>query len=144
VTDVQIVVEKDPDPALRDAIVKTLQEYNAAQVGPIKPEPVAISLRDDTGTVIGGLWGRSVADWVFVDLLVVPDGLRGKGIGTLLMQKAEDIARQRRCIGIWLYTATFQAPSFYEKLGFTRFGELPDYPKGHTNFYYAKRLDDGC
>lgn len=142
-TGVEIVVDENPNHAMRDIIVAPLREYNASQVGPIKPEPLAICLRGDDGAVIGGLWGHTVADWLYVDLLIVPDGMRNQGIGTAVMKKAEEIARKRNCVGVWLCTATFQAPGFYEKLGYSRFGQLPDFPRGHTNFYYSKRLG-GC
>jgi len=34
-----------------------------------------------------------------------------------------------------------RAKKFYEKLGFTAFGTLPDYPPGHATTYYMKRLE---
>ena len=46
--------------------------------------------------MIGGLWGRTVYDWLFVELLFVPDALRGRGVGSELMQRAEDEALKRR------------------------------------------------
>jgi ribosomal protein S18 acetylase RimI-like enzyme len=137
-----IVVDEKPDPGLRDEILRPLRAFNESQVGPLSTELLAICLRHpDTDSVIGGLWGRSVADWLYVDLLVVPEDRRGRGLGTSLIRKAEQIARKRGCTGIWLYTATFQAPGFYEKMGFRIFGKLADYPKGHDNIYYMKRLD---
>jgi ribosomal protein S18 acetylase RimI-like enzyme len=137
----KITVDEKPDPKLRDEIVKPLRAFNESQVGPIKPEPLAITLRDsESEMVTGGLWGHSVAGWLYVDLLVVPDGFRGRGLGTAMLQKAEAIAKKRGCVGIWLYTATFQAPGFYEKMGYRSFGKLPDYPRGHDNVYYCKRL----
>lgn len=137
-----VAVEEKPDPKLRDAILKPLRAYNESKIGPITVEPLAVTLTDpETGAVIGGLWGTSAVGWTYVDLVVVPEGLRGQGLGRQLLQKAEEIARKRGCKGMWLYTATFQAPGFYEKLGFERFGELPDYSAGHDNIYYFKRLD---
>ncbi len=105
-------------------------------------EPLALTLCDpESGAVIGGLWGTSALGWTYVDLLVVPESFRGQGLGRELLQKAEAIARKRGCIGMWLYTATFQAPGFYEKLGFKSFGVIPKYAAGHENIYYSKRLD---
>jgi len=136
-----IAVEEKPDPKLRDEIVKPLRAYNESKIGPIKVEPLAITLNDpDTGAVIGGLWGTSAVGLLYVDLLVVPEELRGQGLGRELLAKAEDMAHKRGCQGLWLYTATFQAPAFYEKLGFTPFGHLPNYAAGHDNIYYCKRL----
>lgn len=138
----RIEIDESPDPALRDAILKPLRAFNESQVGPIKAEQLAIVLRDpDSGAVTGGLWGQSVAGWLYVDLLVVPEAFRGQGLGSELLACAEKIARRRGCIGLWLHTGTFQAPGFYEKLGFTAFGTIPDYPPGHATVYYLKRLD---
>ncbi|MNJ78333.1 hypothetical protein D3C77_760620 [compost metagenome] len=56
------------------------------------------------------------------------------------MKMAEDLAREKGCVGIWLDTFDFQAPGFYQKLGFTEFGQLEDFPPGHKRFYFQKRL----
>jgi GNAT superfamily N-acetyltransferase len=137
-----IEIDESPDPALRDAILKPLRAFNESHVGAFKPEQLAITLRDrDSGAVNGGLWGHSVAGWLYVDLLVVPEAFRGRGLGTELLARAEEVARKRGCIGLWLHTGTFQAPGFYEKRGFTAFGTIPDYPPGHATVYYLKRLD---
>jgi len=137
-----IEVDESPDPGLRDAIVQPLRAFNESRIGPVKPELLAIVLRDpEGGTVTGGLWGASVVGWLYVDLLVVPEGFRGQGLGSELLRKAETIARKRGCIGMWLHTGSFQAPAFYEKRGFQAFGTVPDYPPGHATIFYLKRLE---
>ena len=137
----KITVDENPAADLRDQILKPLRAFNESRVGPIKAEGLAIVLRDDSGEITGGLWGTSAAGWLFVDLLVVPEALRGQGLGTQMLKQAEDIARKRNCTGLWLHTGTFQAPGFYEKRGFTAFGAIPDYPPGHNTIYYMKRLN---
>ena len=137
-----IEVDENPDLAVRDEILKPLRAFNESKVGPVKPQSLAIAVRDpDSGAVIGGLWGTSVVGWMYVDLLVVPEGFRGQGLGTQIVRKAEEIARKRGCIGLWLHTGSFQAPGFYEKLGFQAFGKVPDYPPGLATIFYLKRLD---
>ena len=136
----RIAVDEKPDASLRDEILKPLRAYNESHVGPIKAEQLAITLRDSSDAVTGGLWGVSVAGWMFVDLLVVPEEFRGQGLGSDVLARAEAIARNRGCIGIWLHTGTFQAPAFYEKQGYTSFGTIPDYPLGHDTVYFMKRL----
>jgi GNAT superfamily N-acetyltransferase len=140
-TVLNIDVDETPDPALRDQILKPLRTFNDSQIGAVKVQPLAIALRDADGAITGGLWGQSAAGWMFVDLLVVPEAFRGQGLGSRLLREAKDIARKRNCTGVWLHTGTFQAPDFYEKKGYRRFGALPDYPPGHTTIYYMKRLD---
>ncbi|MDE2362811.1 MAG: GNAT family N-acetyltransferase [Hyphomicrobiales bacterium] len=71
---------------------------------------------------------------------------RGRGVATALMRAAEAAARAR---GRWLLTldtaAEDGAAGFYEKLGFVRAGEIPDYalkPHGGLTsaLLYWKRL----
>lgn len=138
----RIEIDESPDLSVRDEILKPLRAFNESKVGPVKPQPLAITLRDpQSREVTGGLWGSSVVGWLYVDLLVVPEGYRGQGLGTQLLRQAEELARKRGCIGMWLHTGSFQAPGFYEKRGFQRFGTVPDYPLGHATIFYLKRLD---
>ena len=46
----------------------------------------------------------------------------------------------RGCVGARLDTFEFQAPGFYEKLGYTRFGRIDDHPRGYSRFFMQKRL----
>jgi predicted N-acetyltransferase YhbS len=90
--------------------------------------------------MVGGLWGRSYYNWLFVDLLVVPDRLQGRGIGAALLGYAEAAARARGCAGVWLDTFSFQAPAYYARHGYGVFGEIADYPKPHRRLFFSKRL----
>src|SRR5215203_3551226 len=126
------------DPALRNAIVGPLVAYNAQQTGVDDFRPLAVVLSDASGQTIGGLWGRTVYGWLFVELLYVPESLRGQGVGRDLMQRAETEAVARNCHAAWLDTFQFQARGFYERLGYTCFGELPDYPRGFSRYFMRK------
>lgn len=53
---------------------------------------------------------------------------------------AEDEARQRGCKAGVLYTISFQAPGFYEKFGWQRFGEIPCNPPGASRVFMTKTL----
>jgi len=130
----------DPTPADRETILAPLRAYNIAQAGDPQIRPFAILVTADDGTTDGGLWGRIAYDWLFIELLGLPEALRGQGLGRALMQQAEAIARDAGCAGIWLDTYEFQARGFYEKLGFTLFGELPDHPIGMKRFFLMKRF----
>ena len=129
-----------PDEATRDAIVAPLVAYNEAQIGRSDHRPLIIVIEDSEAGVIGGLWGRTAFDWLFVELLVVPESLRRRGLGSELMKRAEDEALARGCHGAWLDTFEFQARGFYERLGYTCFGELPDYPAGSARYFMKKAL----
>ncbi|PYE85936.1 GNAT family N-acetyltransferase [Pseudoroseicyclus aestuarii] len=95
----------------------------------------------DGETYLGGLHARFMVDWVFVSLLATTEDARGQKVGSQLIEEIERLAREGGKIGVWLDTLSFQAPGFYAKQGYTEFGRIPDYPKGETHHFFAKRLD---
>lgn len=135
-----LIVSEMPDDRDREAILAPLRAHNVAHAGDAGSRPVAILLADERGARVGGLWGRCSYGWLFVEYLAVPEAHRGAAHGTALMARAEQIAREQGCVGIWLDTFSFQARGFYEKLGFTLFGEIDDFPPGHQRFFLKKRL----
>jgi GNAT superfamily N-acetyltransferase len=126
------------DDEIRKAILAPLVQFNDSQVGPSQGRPLVITLKADSGEVLGGLWGYTGYSWLFTQLLVVPASLRGNGIGTKLMAMAEQEALNRGCTGAWLDTFEFQARRFYEGIGYSCFGELQDYPPGYSRFFLKK------
>src|SRR3569623_1338981 len=138
--EIRLVIPEAPGEADREAVLAPLRAYNVSRAGDPRLRPVAILLADDRGACPGGLWGRMGYDWMFVELLVIPEEHRGRGLGTGLMREAERMARANACVGIWLDTYDFQARGFYEKLGFELFGTLDDNPVGHRHYFLRKRL----
>ena len=130
----------EADEAVRKEIVAPLVEYNRSKAGPSNGRPLVITLRDSSNTIIGGLWGNTGFQWLFTQLLVVPEGLRGRGVGGQLMGMAEAEAAGRGCHGAWLDTFEFQARSFYERLGYECFAQLPEYPAGFSRYFMKKSL----
>ena len=132
----------DPRETDRLAILDLLVHFNNRSAGPTSALALAILLKDAAGRTIGGLWGANGYDWLFIELLFVPDALRGRNFGRAMMHRAEAIAVQRGCIGVWLNTFSFQSRGFYEKLGYRIFGEITDHPAGGALYFLQKRLSD--
>ncbi|MEG8039958.1 GNAT family N-acetyltransferase [Sphingomonas sp. LR60] len=139
-TDTSIHLIPNPGDAELDAILAPLAAHNDAAAGPTERHKVALVLRDDASTAIGGLWAEASYRWLFVKYLALPPQARGKGQGRALMLAAEDEARRLGCVGIWLDTFSFQARGFYEKLGYGVFGRIDDYPPGEARFFLSKRI----
>jgi GNAT superfamily N-acetyltransferase len=97
-------------------------------------------LRDEAGSILGGLTGYVLYDWMFIQFVSVAAELRGQGLGKMLMQKAEDWAREQGLGGMWLDTFAFQAPDFYRSLGFVEFGTIENHPSGSRRIFFQKRL----
>lgn len=129
-----IVTTEKPTPADREAILAPLIAYNDRYAGPSGYKPLALLLRDPSGKTIGGLSARSQYDWLYIELLSIPEELRRKGVGSDLIRRAETVAAERGCVGVWLDTYEFQARGFYEKLGYEIFGTLDDHLRGSSLF----------
>lgn len=125
----------------RRALVDGLIAYNEQRAGLGDSRPLVVLIRDSNGATVGGLWGRTGYGWLFVEMLFVPERLRGQGLGTQVMELAESEALARGCHGVWLDTFEFQARGFYEQLGYRCFGELEDYPAGFSRYFMTKTLD---
>jgi GNAT superfamily N-acetyltransferase len=135
----QIVLEAEPCPELRAKILEPLAAYNKSAGGPTQWEGLAITVRDRSGEVVGGLWGETGYGFLFVELLALGPA-KGAGLGRKVMLLAEAEAKRRGLVGIWLDTWTFQAPGFYAKLGFVECGRISEYPPGHDRIFYVKRF----
>jgi hypothetical protein len=71
----------EPDEAIRNAVLGPLVAYNHARTGRNDHRPLVLAIEDADKHVVGGLWGRTGYDWLFVELLFVPESFRGRGIG---------------------------------------------------------------
>ncbi len=56
------------------------------------------------------------------------------------MTMAEAEAEQRGCHSAFLNTIAFQAPGFYQKLGYQEFAQLEDADPRLTRIWFRKRL----
>ena len=75
-----------------------------------------------------------------VEWLWVHDDHRHDGLGSRLVEAAEGEAVRRGCVVIRVNTHTFQAPGFYERLGYSQIGFAEDTPVGHGELFLEKRL----
>ena len=102
-----------------------LLAFNQASVGDAQGQAFALTVSQaGSSEVLGGLWALSLWGSFYIGLVVAPEGARGQGIGSELMRQAEAEARARGCHGMWLDTYAFQARPFYERVGFTVFGQI--------------------
>ena len=129
------------DPQGEAAISDGLAAYNATRFRPGDNATLDILVRDDnSGEPVGGLLGHTSFGLLFLDLFYLPEELRGGGLGSRIIALAEDEARRRGCTTAFVYTVTFQAPGFYERHGYRRFGEVVCPPDGATRIFFSKAL----
>ncbi|MDE8342921.1 MAG: GNAT family N-acetyltransferase [Acidocella sp.] len=135
-----LTLTETPDADFRSYLIDGITAHHADFLPPVSSLPLAIMLRDDSGAWQGGLAGRSWQNWLFIELLFVPETRRGQGLGHLLLTSAEAEAKQRGCTGLWLDTLNPAALAFYLRHGFKSFGELPNYPNNARRIFLRKQF----
>jgi len=76
----RIELTDEPPPHERDMLATALLAYNKTLLGPPGIHPVAVLIRSqDDARLLGGLWGRTSSRWLFVELLFIPEAMRGPG-----------------------------------------------------------------
>jgi GNAT superfamily N-acetyltransferase len=136
-----ILVTDIVDRAAEEAIGGGLKKFNEEQSGISDALPLAVILKDpDGGETLGGAIGRTSLGLLFLDLFFLPQTLRGAGLGTQILRMFEDEGRRRGCRSAMLYTISFQAPEFYARNGWQRFGEIPRDPPGTSRIFMTKSL----
>jgi GNAT superfamily N-acetyltransferase len=131
------LTEEDVE-TLGPAVRSGIRSADPPDVGTRDWRPLGLAFRAPDGTLLGGVYGATMWGWLMVDGLWVAEEARGRGLGRRLMLAAEAAAAERGCRGAWLGTFDFQARGFYERLGYTVFGELTGFPGGHTHYHLWK------
>ena len=121
-------------------VQRKLVEFSDRFTEPREPREIGVVLRDEHGTVGGGITANTAWDWFFIDVLWVSDELRGQGYGHALHERAEEMARAGGCRFAALSTFEFQAREFHEAHGYEVQGQIDDFPKGHTQYRMSKAL----
>lgn len=134
-----LTLSANPEPEAEQMIGGALDTFNDMATGYADRQPLNILLRDaPDGPIVGGVLGRTSLGLLFINLVYLPEHLRGSGLGARMMAMAEQEARSRGCKGGVLFTITFQAPGFYQRLGWEVFGTLPCDPPGTARVFLRK------
>ena len=137
-------------PELRAAALTPLQVFNrdanptwytARDLPANAPSPLNLLTFATGGQVVAGLFGETQFSWLKVHLLAVHVDYRQQGLGTRLMEEAERLGIARGCRYAYVDTMEYQAPKFYERLGYALAGRLPNWDsQGHAKHFYIKQL----
>jgi len=136
----RIVAERRNVRAMSRRLWDGLIRYNRKTAGPFDYSRTVLTARGPRDRVLGGLILQSYWKESYVELLWLSERARRLGLGRRLIAEAERRARRRGSVLLHLNTYSFQAPGFYEKLGFRRFGGMAGSPRGASRHFYVKDL----
>jgi ribosomal protein S18 acetylase RimI-like enzyme len=138
--DYVISLQENPQPEVIQAIRSNLVAFNRLQVGTDNYKPLVLTINNAAGETIGGLIGEAYLGWLYIEMLWIKEEIRNSGYGSKLLVAAETKAKEYGCQSAYLDTFSFQALGFYQKHGYVIFGELPDFPIGHSRYFLTKKL----
>ena len=117
-----------------------IRSYNRSIRETAESEPLNLYIEDEQGQLLAGVVAETFGNWLEIEYLFVKDDLRGQGIGSQLLQRAESEAKNRNCRYVFVNTYQFQAPAFYQKHDYQEVFTLKDYPCTGQRHYYQKDL----
>ncbi len=145
-----ITIKNENDIKFKNIIHTKLRKNNIEKCSWLKDnvsEDINISsvknsnfLAFDNDKLIGGAIGFVEYNWYFLDLLYIDEEYRKRNIGTNLLKEIEKFALKEHLTGVRMETWNFQAKEFYEKNGYSVFGEIKDCPPGTIDYYLKKEL----
>lgn len=120
-----------------------IYEFNMAATGYGDGRLLAARVRNAAGETIAGFSGHTWGASCELSNVWVSEAYRQQGLGAQLLRAAELEARARGCEQIVLATHSFQAPGFYERLGYELKFTIEAHPRGHADLIYVKALAVG-
>lgn len=134
------VVNERPNEKDVQELKQHLRDYNVTHANSNDGYGIAIFVRDDQRQMVAGISGWLWGECLEIDYLWVQEAVRGQGVGKQLVIALEEAAVVRGCRQITLETFSFQAPEFYQKLGYNEFGVIDGFGNHFRKFYMQKRL----
>ena len=117
-----------------------IHEFNGKATGYLDGRLLAGTIQDATGEITAGINRHTWGGCCEITHVWVHERHRGQGLGKALVRAAESEAVRRGCEQVVLMTHSFQAPGFYEYLGYKRTYAIEGRPKGYADIVYVKRL----
>jgi GNAT superfamily N-acetyltransferase len=134
-------VSSEPSPSVAQYLEDRIYEFNSAATGVADGEWLSIVVRDESDRIVAGLSGNTWGGCLEIRQFWVEESRRRQGLGTALLEAAEQEARRRGCTSVLLMTFSFQAPAFYARHGFEVIAAVDDHPRGYRNLLLRKRLE---
>lgn len=101
-----------------------------------------VIIHDDNHNIRGGLFGQVNEDgflpYAYVQKFCLDDGVRGTGIGTVVMNMLDKYLPLINVYNIGLSTSSYQAPRFYERMGYEAISIMKI--AGIANYQFQKEI----
>ncbi|MCR4263821.1 MAG: GNAT family N-acetyltransferase [Candidatus Roizmanbacteria bacterium] len=134
-----ITSEGEPDPIDSQNLSEGMLAHHAKSGHPRESQKYSVFLKVDE-KVLGGVIVTFLWTGMEINSLWVDESIRKQGWGRKLMEAVEEEGRKRGSTISYTNTFHYQAPKFYEKLGYKCYGKIDNFPAGSYLTYYIKKL----
>jgi GNAT superfamily N-acetyltransferase len=129
------------DAALDERLNEELDRFNADANPDVDPAQELTVRVEQDGELIAGLSGWTWGQAAGVAMTWVHEEHRRAGLGVRLMAAFEEEARKRGCRHVFVTSFTFQAPGFYQRLGYEEIFRWESVPVvGRDDVHLRKQL----
>lgn len=132
--------EQNPSSLDVDTLANGLAAYARQQKDMDPAELFYFFVKDPEGKVLAGCKGVVFYGCVYTDLLWVCEDLRGKGLGTRLVQAAEQYGLTKGCTMATINTMDWEALDLYQSLGYEVDLAREGYKNDSTFYFLRKNL----
>jgi ribosomal protein S18 acetylase RimI-like enzyme len=130
----------EPPAEEKEVMIKGMLAHHAVNGHERKVSTYSIVLKNNEDVVLGMIIATFLYNGMEISTLWVDETVRKQGLGKKLMNLIEAEGIKRGSAIAYTNTFPWQAPGFYEKLGYTLYGKLEGVPAGSHLSYYCKKL----
>jgi ribosomal protein S18 acetylase RimI-like enzyme len=135
-----IIEQSELTPELKDHIEKEFNKHAFSKVGMDGFGDLVVFQIKSRGLSLGSIVARIFWGQLKIIYLIVDENYRSQGIGETLINHALKFGKEKGCTFAFLETMSFQAPEFYQKLGFKVDFVREGYAKNTSFIIYRSRF----
>lgn len=116
--------------------------HNVTGVSPRKPVTHGLKALHADGSLAAVCIYVTYWNMLYVHMLTVMKGGKKRGVGSAVLRRVDQIAREQNCDHVSLYTMSWQARPFYEKNGFVHMATQHELPTIFHRFAMHRVVPD--
>ena len=135
------LVREELNMEIKELIDQGLQEFDLEKIGSIGiKKPTAFYFKEADGEILAAVVFQFFWGALHIKSVWTAKKHRGKGYATRLMEEVFSYAKKHHASFAFIETMSFQAPTFYERLGFVVDLNRSGYSHNLSFIYMTKKL----
>ncbi|MFW9906261.1 MAG: GNAT family N-acetyltransferase [Candidatus Thorarchaeota archaeon] len=139
----RVLITKTPTDEEMMIVQKRLEDYKKQFPNgelDIPTPDISLVLKNSCGTIVGGVITSMLTGVMHLEVLWIDEMYRGRGYGRALVLQAESIGKEKGYPASQTWTFSFQAPEFYQRIGYKLVGTFDGYTNGITEHILLKKF----